>query len=179
MTFLTSFSLLESMALALVLQVFLGLWILWRQAKQRTFSEAQTEKIQQAFITQLHQVHLDLQQSYQASQHHIQEKMTQGQLASQQLISDTIQRQMTDVREQMNHSFKQHASSLTSHLQSLTEEIRNHLHSLTQQVNHKLTEGFEKTSSTFTDVVRRLTIIDEAQKKLLNYQPMSLVCRMC
>ncbi|KTD06756.1 DNA recombination protein RmuC [Legionella jamestowniensis] len=166
MTFLTSFSLLESMALALVLQVFLGLWILWRQAKQRTFSEAQTEKIQQAFITQLHQVHLDLQQSYQASQHHIQEKMTQGQLASQQLISDTIQRQMTDVREQMNHSFKQHASSLTSHLQSLTEEIRNHLHSLTQQVNHKLTEGFEKTSSTFTDVVRRLTIIDEAQKKI-------------
>ena len=92
--------------------------------------------------------------------------MAQGQLITQQLISDTVQKQMTDVREQMSHSFKQHASSLTSHLQLLTEEIRNHLHSLTQQVNHKLTEGFEKTSSTFIDVVKRLTIIDEAQKKI-------------
>lgn len=73
---------------------------------------------------------------------------------------------MADVREQMTHSFKHHASSLTSHLQLLTEEIRNHLNTLTQQVNHKLTEGFEKTSSTFIDVVKRLTIIDEAQKKI-------------
>ncbi|WP_040534747.1 DNA recombination protein RmuC, partial [Legionella drancourtii] len=82
------------------------------------------------------------------------------------LIHDTVQKQMTDVREQISHSFKQHASSLTSHLQLLTEEIRSHLHSLTQQVNNKLTEGFEKTSSTFIDVVKRLTIIDEAQKKI-------------
>lgn len=111
-------------------------------------------------------MHLELQQTFQASQHHVHERITQGQIASQRIINEIIQGQMTDVREQMNHSFKQHASSLTSHLQSLTEEIRNHLHNLTQQVNHRLTEGFEKTSSTFTDVVRRLTIIDEAQKKI-------------
>src|SRR4029077_11159168 len=96
----------------------------------------------------------------------VNEKIAHGQLLTQQLIHDTIQKQMLDVREQMNHSFKQHASGLTSHLQILTEEIRNHLHSLTQQVQHKLTEGFEKTSSTFIDVVKRLTIIDEAQKKI-------------
>ncbi|CEK10313.1 DNA recombination protein RmuC [Legionella hackeliae] len=166
MAFLASFSLIEGIASALALQLFLVLWLIWRQAKQRAFSEMQTEKVQQLFTNQLHQIHLDLQQAYQASQHLVHEKIIQGQLASQQLIGETVQRQMTDVREQMNHSFKQHATSLTSHLQSLTEEIRNHLHSLTQQVNHKLTEGFEKTSSTFTDVVRRLTIIDEAQKKI-------------
>jgi len=40
------------------------------------------------------------------------------------------------------------------------------LQNLTHQVNHRLTEGFEKTSSTFTDIVRRLAIIDEAQKKI-------------
>ncbi|WED41822.1 DNA recombination protein RmuC [Legionella cardiaca] len=166
MVFYSSFSLLEGIALAIALQFFLIAWLIVRQTKQRNFVEVQSDKLQQLFISQLHQLHLDLQQAYQASQHHIQEKIIQGQLTSQQLISETVQRQMTDVREQMNHSFKQHASALTSHLQSLTEEIRNHLHSLTQQVNHKLTEGFEKTSSTFTDVVRRLTIIDEAQKKI-------------
>jgi DNA recombination protein RmuC len=84
----------------------------------------------------------------------------------QKMITDTVQKQMTDVREQMNHSFQQHANSLTSHLHLLTEEIRNHLRNLTQQVNNQLTEGFEKTSSTFIDVVKRLTIIDEAQKKI-------------
>lgn len=107
-----------------------------------------------------------MSQSYQTSQQFINEKIAQGQLVTQQLISDAIQKQMTDVREQMTHSFKHHASSLTAHLQLLTEEIRNHLNTLTQQVNHKLTEGFEKTSSTFIDVVKRLTIIDEAQKKI-------------
>lgn len=121
----------------------------------KKWSRQFNEKVLEAFTTQLHQVRLD-----------VSEKIAQGQLMTQQLIHDTVQKQMTDVREQMSHSFKQHASSLTSHLQLLTEEIRNHLHSLTQQVNHKLTEGFEKTSSTFIDVVKRLTIIDEAQKKI-------------
>lgn len=123
-------------------------------------------RMQHEINSTIHQLQLDLQQTYQASQHTISEKVAQGHLTSQQLISETVQRQMTDVREQINHSFAQHASSMSSHLKTLTEEIRNHLHGLTQQVNTRLTEGFEKTSSTFTDVVRRLTIIDEAQKKI-------------
>lgn len=162
----TSFTLIEGMAFAIALQVLLTLWFINKQNKQRALSESILEKIQQSLMTQLHQLHLDLAQSYQSSQNSINEKVAQGQLRTQQIISDTLQKQMTDVREQINHSFKQHASSLTSHLQLLTEEIRTHLHSLTQQVNHKLTEGFEKTSSTFIDVVKRLTIIDEAQKKI-------------
>jgi DNA recombination protein RmuC len=162
----SSFTLIEGIASAIALQLLLTLWFINKQNKQRALSESNQEKIQQALMTQLHQLHLDLAQSYQSSQNSINEKVAQGQLITQQIISDTVQKQMTDVREQMNHSFKQHASSLTSHLQLLTEEIRTHLHSLTQQVNHKLTEGFEKTSSTFIDVVKRLTIIDEAQKKI-------------
>ncbi|MDI9818566.1 MULTISPECIES: DNA recombination protein RmuC [unclassified Legionella] len=162
----SSISFIEGIALALALQMLLVLWVVYRQSRQRLLAEALSDKLQQLFTTQLHQLHLELQQAYQTSQQTVQEKITYSQLSTQQLISEAIQRQMSDVREQINHSFKQHAGSLTSHLHSLTEEIRNHLHSLTQQVNHKLTEGFEKTSSTFTDVVRRLTIIDEAQKKI-------------
>ena len=115
---------------------------------------------------QLQQWQLTLQQNHQTEQHKIHENITQGQLTNQRLINETMQAQMSNVREQMNHSFKQHADSLTSHLQSLTEEIRHHLQHLTQQVHHRLTEGFEKTSATFTDVVKRLTIIDEAQKQI-------------
>lgn len=166
MNYLPSISLIEGIALSIALQTLLIFFVIRRQQRQKTLLETQFEKLQQSFATQLHQLHLELHQAYQTSQHQVYEKITQGQINSQRLISEIIQSQMADVREQMNHSFKQHASSLTAHLQTLTEEIRSHLHNLTQQVNHKLTEGFEKTSTTFTDVVRRLTIIDEAQKKI-------------
>ena len=139
---------------------------LQRQREQTALAHLHYDKLLQAITNQIHQLHVDLHNISQQGQQAIQDRITQGQLTNQQLITDNMQRQMTDVREQMSHSFKQHARSLTSHLHTLTEEIRNHLHSLTQQVNHRLTEGFEKTSSTFTDVVRRLTIIDEAQKQI-------------
>ena len=149
--------LLIIIASIVTIQLFFLIWILRRQHH---------DKLQQALQSQIHHVHLELQQLFQSGQHHLYEKITQGHLNTQQLIAETIQRQMTDVREQINHSFTQHANGLTAHLQSLTEEIRTHLHSLTHQVNHRLTEGFEKTSSTFIDVVKRLTIIDEAQRKI-------------
>lgn len=131
--------------------------------------QAQRESIlqyQQLLAEHVSQLTIQMQQSHQQGQHQLQEKITEGHLTSQRLTTEAVQQQMKDIREQINHSFKQHAESLTSHLQSLLKEIRHHLQSLTQQVNHRLTEGFEKTSSTFTDIVRRLTIIDEAQKKI-------------
>ncbi|MFY7697279.1 MAG: DNA recombination protein RmuC [Legionella sp.] len=125
-----------------------------------------SEKMQRNLNESFHQLHLALQQSSQTTQQAIQEKITNGQLLSQQLVTNTLQGQMIDIREQINHSFKQHTDSLSNHLKLLTQDIRDHLHHLTLQVNHRLTEGFEKTSSTFTDIVQRLTIIDEAQKKI-------------
>jgi DNA recombination protein RmuC len=139
----------------LAIQFCLLLWLLKRQSQQRRQADLLHEKQQQLITQHSHQLYVDLL-----------EKIMQSQLSNQQLITDTIQRQMMDIREQINHSFKQHTNSLSSHLQSLTEEIRNHLQGLTLQVNHRLTEGFEKTSTTFIDVVKRLTIIDEAQKKI-------------
>ncbi|CDZ78892.1 DNA recombination protein RmuC [Legionella massiliensis] len=161
-SFLENLTLLEGIALAIALQALLIFLVIRRQGRQQNQSNLAFQQIEQG----LQLLQQELQQSFQTSQYAIHEKMTQGQLANQRLISEIIQGQMSDVREQMSHSFKQHTSALTAHLHSLTEEIRNHLHNLTQQVNHKLREGFDKTSSTFTDVVRRLTIIDEAQKKI-------------
>ncbi|MDF1677365.1 MAG: DNA recombination protein RmuC [Legionellaceae bacterium] len=114
----------------------------------------------------LHTLQLDIQTRYQAGQHAIQTKITEGQHANQLGIHESIQSQMKDVREQMNHSFKHHTEGLTTHLRALTTEIRTQLSQVTQQVNQRLAEGFEKSTSTFTDIVKRLTIIDEAQKKI-------------
>jgi Uncharacterized protein conserved in bacteria len=40
------------------------------------------------------------------------------------------------------------------------------LREISGQVERRLAEGFEKTTATFTDVVKRLALIDEAQKKI-------------
>ncbi|MDF1827535.1 MAG: DNA recombination protein RmuC [Legionellaceae bacterium] len=148
--------------------VMMALLILSQKKQQQALNslQVQLEKSEQRFTQQLHQLQLDLQERYQAGQHSIQAKFTESQHTNQHIIRQSIQHQMTDVREQMSHSFKHHASSLTTHLQSLTEEIRSHLNGVSQQVSQRLNEGFEKTSSTFTDIVKRLTIIDEAQKKI-------------
>lgn len=155
MNFLYQITLVQALGAALGLQIMLILWLVFRQRQQQKLDKHLAEKIQLSFTNQLHQVHLDLSQAYQNSQ-----------LSVQQLIIDNIQKQMGDVREQISHSFKHHAHSMSSNLQVLTEEIRTHLNGLSQQVQIKLTEGFEKTSTTFIDVVKRLTIIDEAQKKI-------------
>ena len=142
------------------------LFILYKINKAHQASEAHSEKTHRELTEDRHRLQSALQESLQNTQAHITEKITQGQLTNQQLISDTVQRHMVDVRQQIELSFKQHADGLTSHLKSLSDNIRNHLQQLTQQVNQQLTSGFEKTSLTFNDVVKRLTIIDEAQKKI-------------
>lgn len=173
---LSEFSLIQGIELTLALLFIMIIFLFVRVAKQHKDTQSQFEKIQLLVINEINQLNLKINETWQTGQLRVHEQISQGQLGNHNLISQTIQRHMTDVRDQMNISFKQHAHALTSHLQSLTEEIRNHLHNLTHQVNHKLTEGFEKTSSTFTDVVVRLKMIDEAQKKMteLSTQVVSL-----
>lgn len=139
----------------LVLQISLIIFLLIKQNKSKHMLGQQIQQLQ-----------AELQLNHQNTQNSVLERISQGQLNTQKLITDNVQGNMKDVREQINHSFKQHADSLSSNLKSLTGEVRSHLHNMTQQVNNRLTEGFEKTSSTFTDIVKRLTIIDEAQKKI-------------
>ncbi len=137
-----------------------------KHVQLQKFTEQLINQSNQNIISQIHQIHIDLQHSIQASQHSTHEKITQHHLTNQSLVVETIQRQMVDIREQISHSFQHHAQALTTQMQTLTDEIRHHLLTLSHQVNQRLNEGFEKTSSTFIDIVKRLAIIDEAQKKI-------------
>ncbi|MCX7091286.1 MAG: DNA recombination protein RmuC [Legionellales bacterium] len=141
-------------------------FVVYQQRKITEHAQRQQAELQDLLRTSLHEMQQNLQQFMHAGQISIHDKITQSNLSLQPLMVENIQRQMTDVREQIGHSFKQHTSGLSQHLLAVTEEIRNHLNNLTQQVQHRLTEGFEKTSATFIDVVKRLALIDEAQRKI-------------
>ena len=56
--------------------------------------------------------------------------------------------------------------SLNEDFIKLNEQIENRLRHINDAVNERLDENFEKTNKTFTNVLERLSKIDEAQKKI-------------
>ena len=58
--------------------------------------------------------------------------------------------------------------SLTNDFNNQTERLDNRLRLINDKVNERLDENFEKTNKTFTNVLERLSKIDEAQKKIDN-----------
>lgn len=56
--------------------------------------------------------------------------------------------------------------SLHKDFEHLNEQVERRLLAVNEQVNLRLDQNFEKTNKTFTNVVERLSKIDEAQKKI-------------
>lgn len=87
-------------------------------------------------------------------------------LTTSQTIQSSVTQQMSDLREQIQGSLKQHQGAMATHFEQLTQVTRNKLQDISQQVDKTLATGFEKTTATFQDVIKRLTIIDQAQQKI-------------
>jgi DNA recombination protein RmuC len=94
----------------------------------------------------------------------------------QSLKEDMMDRlsQLTQTLEQRLNSQILQQTKDTAHLQQLmvetlsknSEAIALRFKDLSLQVEKRLSDGFEKTNETFTDIVKRLALIDDAQKKL-------------
>lgn len=70
------------------------------------------------------------------------------------------------LHQQMGTSLLRNATDLGQRLDSLSRTTDQRLREIGGQVDRRLAEGFEKTTTTFADVVQRLALIDEAQKKI-------------
>lgn len=100
------------------------------------------------------------------AQQHRRESFDQHQMNSLKLIQDSLQQGMQDVRSQVNAALTQQTDQLDKSFTKLSLEVQTRLKEISGEVDKQLTRGFEKTTQTFTDVIKRLTIIDEAQKKI-------------
>jgi DNA recombination protein RmuC len=81
-------------------------------------------------------------------------------------LNDTLQNGMTHVQKQMGETLSRKTDDLGKRMDTLTQKTDQRLQEISGQVEKRLTEGFEKTTATFADVVKRLALIDEAQKKI-------------
>lgn len=96
------------------------------------------------------------------------QKETVSELLSSSLERVTEQHQLlaAQSREEQSASLKLLMDSLTERMKELTEATDNRLVHISHQVDKRLNEGLEKTNQTFKDILQRLTIIDDAQKKI-------------
>jgi len=104
----------------------------------------------------------------------------QNQLSEQQKIPQLIFNLKNEFSEYRNNfdqhqlntlkilvdTLNQNAEKLDKRQAELSERVEVKLKEIGGQVDRRLAESFEKSTATFTDVVKRLAIIDEAQKKI-------------
>jgi DNA recombination protein RmuC len=99
-------------------------------------------------------------------QNELRQKFDEHQIKGLKIIQDSLQRGMYEVRQQVNETIKLQSDQLGKSFDKLTQEVHSRLKEISGEVDKQLTKGFEKTTETFTNVIKRLTIIDEAQKKI-------------
>lgn len=84
-------------------------------------------------------------------------------------IKDLFSRN-ADFERALNQTFNQFQTNLNQHnatqFAAVQEVIEKRLNLVDQKVNESLNDGFKKTNETFTNIVERLSKIDEAQKKI-------------
>lgn len=101
------------------------------------------------------------QESSQAREH-----ISQQQLSALATIQDNLQKSSMLTQQKLLDSLTHHTKQLDERVMGLTQDIQQRLFNISQQVDKRLNDGFDKTTETFTRIVERLTIIDEAQKKI-------------
>ena len=79
------------------------------------------------------------------------EKLIEQGRAEQSLLQDTLKGMTTHFNERV---------------QQLSQTVDGRLNEISGKVAERLDEGFKKTNDTFTSVMTRLAVIDEAQKKI-------------
>ena len=100
------------------------------------------------------------------AQQYSRQQFDQHQIHSLKLIQESMQNATADMRHQVTVMMNQNTERLTEQVNQLTQVTEAKLKEISTEVNRQLTTGFEKTTATFVDVVKRLAIIDEAQKKI-------------
>ena len=94
----------------------------------------------------------------------------EAQLKSLAEMQARLERRFGDMQQGIEKRLGEMSQTSIEHLAKSNDQIQETLHKrlteISGQVETRLNKGFEKTNETFTDVVKRLALIDEAQKKI-------------
>lgn len=132
------------------------------EAQKNSVAEALSDArlTQQRELTELKQA---LESALSQHRESVEKQQREAIHAQQQTLSTTLNAMSGQIQE----TFRQSAGELGKRVEGLTRTTDERLREITGQVEKRLSEGFEKTTETFTRVLEHLTRIDEAQKKIV------------
>ena len=81
-------------------------------------------------------------------------------------ITERLGKLETSMTKELGEFQNDVSRNLNEDINKLNERIEGRLNIINDRVNERLDENFEKTNKTFTNVLERLSKIDEAQKKI-------------
>jgi len=153
----------------LVVLIILLLWL------NKKFSEQDFKSAEQLRVNQL------LQDSFQKTRTALLEAQGNSQSKMEQRFGEVrhaLENEMSQasverfggmqqsIEKRLGEMSKDSIESFAKSNNELHELLQKRLNDISGQVEHRLNKGFEKTTETFTDVVKRLALIDEAQKRI-------------
>jgi DNA recombination protein RmuC len=93
-------------------------------------------------------------------------RFDERQMETFKMLHDMLQTGMQDTRQNVKEALNDYATQLGKRVDALTQTTDLRLKEINQQVEKRLSDGFEKTTQTFTDIIKRLAMIDAAQQKI-------------
>jgi len=121
-----------------------------------------------------HQAHSEIRNEEQAKQfksiESIQIDTRESQLKGLAEMQNKLEQRFADVQkgleQRLGEMSNQQIEKLANSNEKIQETLNKRLSEISGQVEKRLDKGFEKTTETFADVVKRLAMIDEAQKRI-------------
>lgn len=98
--------------------------------------------------------------------HFHQNEFTQNQNKALEQLMKHLNENNKVNREEQSKSMLASSEQMAKKINELTLSTDNRLKEISDQVEKRLADGFEKTTKTFNDIVKRLALIDDAQKKI-------------
>lgn len=108
----------------------------------------------------------EFREQLQAAFTQYQTRFEQRQAEAIKMLQDTLQGGMQVTQRQVTDALSRSADEIGKRVEGLTQTTDKRLKEISGEVEKRLSEGFEKTTATFADVLKRLALIDEAQKKI-------------
>ena len=173
-----------ALLVGLILLLLLGLALLWHlRIQQRTQSAlpalmAQDMEIRhRAVLTDLHTGLTHQSDRMQIQLSALQVAQTERLAETRETVTGHFGQFQTVMLEKLIEQSRAGQSLLQDTLKGMTTQFNERVHQLSQTVDgrlneisgkvaERLDEGFKKTNETFTSVMTRLAVIDEAQKKI-------------
>jgi len=118
------------------------------------------------FEQQMADLRLKLLRELSGQKEQLNQNLSQNQNQTLEQLINHLNKATQASREELSKSLIQSSEQMSKRIDDLTNATDKRLQEISGQVEKRLAEGFEKTTKTFSDILQRLALIDDAQKKI-------------